>query len=859
MRDRLERDRDIGRVRISLVTASHAEPPAVQRSRPPGRRRQRLVSVLIAAAFLAASIAAAEPASAQVGPTGDDVSAQAERGFELHRIGGADRYQTSLQIAQELVEHAGGAVDGVVVASGVSWLDAAVGSSLAGGIDAPLLLVPPGGLRPDALALLSQASVTKVFAVGGTSTLPETDLGGVRDLGVSVERVGGDDPIATALAAAALQPAPESAQSSVPDAPAPTGTPDTLAGLGTMRSPPSRAVVLAGVETSGDAHVAAPFAARIQLPLLFTSSTSLDNATARFLADRAITHAVVTGVHGSPSDKLRDNLETLGISVVQLGNFGSLPASAAAASFSTDDNTGEFASWSRRPCGQQSPSTVGLASNLGPWDAFSAAPLLGHLCAPLVLTSRNDLGSEANAVLYRTLHSGTKSLLIFGSNAVISPAAAEQASSLQVPIRIATVARGSAAGRGGQSIVVLDERQGQRRYLSGSGFSEFDGRSLTWSPQRRHIAFVGTRDGTAGVFVLDIANGGFWRVTPRERDYWAHYGHIAWSADGTKIAFSVSFDESVGWHNNGFTKVHVADMRHRSLRRMTFDDKHELHAGWAPNDRRLLVLRFPADDWDWSLNPDELLIIETDSRQITDVDRFEVINYPEWSPDGSMIAVATWNHRGGTDVARPQIKILDAQEPHLTLLDSPSQIDGILAWMPSGCCLAVYSGYFANNMSLLEVTSGRTRRVFPQGAVAFDPEGTSFRGWSPDGLSIIATDDAHINGYGWWVDRLLMIETLNGEVTELPLDGPDREFKFGGFAPGGEHFVYGASGGPDSVFQLRIVDVPSEGEWRVGLDLTHLLPRLSGIPEDESFASWRHLRWTDNGIHSAVRHWHWPW
>ena len=810
--------------------------------------------VLIAVALLASQITTAGPVAAQVAASGDAVSAPTGGGFEVRRIGGADRYETSLLIAEEMVRELGGKTPSVVMASSRSWQHAAVGASLGGGIDAPLLLVPPGGLRPNALSLLAQANVTRVFAVGGVSTLPESDLSGTRDLGVSVERVEGDDPIATALAVAALDPEADPAGSPAPGGPALTGTADTLAGLGTLRSLPSRAVVLASVETSGDAHIAAPFAARARLPLLFTSPASLDEATARFLDDRAITHVVVTGVHGPPSDRLRDDLELLGVTAVQLGNFGSLPASAAVASFSTDDNTGEFASWSRRPCDQQSPSTVGLASDGGAWDAFSAAPLLGHLCASLVLTSRHDLGSEANGVLYRSLRSGTKSLLMFGGRAVIGLAAAAQAGSPRIPIRIATVANDTAAGEGNSAIVVLDEHRRQRWYLSESGFSEINNRSLTWSSQSRHIAFAGVLDGAAGVFVLDIATGGFWRATPEDQDYWAHYGRIAWSADGTKIAFSVSFDESVGWHNSGFTKVHVADMRHRSLRRMTFDDKHELHASWAPNDRRLLVKRYPADDWDWSLDPDELLIIETDGRQITDVDRFEVINHPVWSPDGSMIAVATWNDRDGTDVARPQIKILDAHDPHLTLLDGPGPINGVLAWAPSGCCIATYNGYYANDIGIVDVATGLYRPLSPAPDYW---EGTVFRGWSRNGLSIFATEVAHIQGGPAWVHELLLIDASNGKVVQLPLEGPTEEFAFGGFSPDDQQIIYGATAFPQSIFQLRIVDTSPTGSTYVALDLSFDLPRLSGTKHDGYLAWWRQLRWTDYGINGSVRLYEW--
>lgn len=812
----------------------------------PGGLRSRWL--LVAAACLAASLLP-DPAAAQADAGRGSVSALAEGGFEVQRLGGADLYDTSLLVAGEMVHRLGGKAPNVVVASGRSWQHAAVGASLAGGLDLPLLLVPPRGLRSSALRLLEDAGVTEVFAIGGASVIPETDLGGIRDLGVRVERVGGDDPTAAALAAALLGTAAEPAHVSVPEEPALNGTPDTVTGLGTVRSPPSRAAVLARVDTSGDAHVAAPFAARARLPLLLTSPTSLDAATVRFLDERPITHVVMSGVHGPPSDSLRDDLDALGISVVQLGNFGSLPASAAAADFSTDDSTGQLASWFQRPCQQQQPPAVGLASNLGVWDAFSAAPLLGHMCAPLLLASRNELGSEANAVLYRALHTGTKSLLIFGGRSVISSSAAEQAGSPRVPIRVATVTGGTAAGEGGQAIVVIGEDRRQRRYLSDSELTGISGHSLIWSPQRRHIAFTGVRDGTAGVFVLDVATGSFWRVTPSTRDYWVDAHHIAWSFDSAKIAFSVFFDKSIPRREDRLTKVHVADVRNGTLRRLTFDNKRERYAGWAPNDHRLLVLRVSPGLYLY--DPEELLVVDTANWQITTVDRYEVINSPWWSPDGSMIAVSTWSDRCCTDMAHPRSLVIDTQEPHHTVLEG---INGVLAWAPNGCCIATFSGYYANDIGIVDITTRRFRSLV---SASDYWEGTKFRGWSRDSLRIIATDVAHIQGAPAWVHELMVIDASDGRVAQLPLEGPNEEFTFGGFSPDDRQVVYGASEVADPVFQLRIVDTSPEGQTIVAMDLSSDLPRLSGSAYDTSFAGWHQLRWTDHGIHGAVGHYRW--
>ena len=247
-------------------------------------------------------------------------------------------------------------------------------------------------------------------------------------------------------------------------------------------------------------------------------------------------------------------------------------------------------------------------------------------------------------------------------------------------------------------------------------------------------------------------------------------------------------------------------------------------------------------------------MIETVARQITAVERYEVINLPKWSPDGSMIAVATWSSRMTTDMAHPSVAIIDARAPHRTLL---SGLDRVLAWEPSGCCIATFGGYWADDIGLLDVATGEFRALV--GDESDYPEGVGFREWSRDGLSIFATDDQHDPGGGWWVHRLLILETLDGTLTELALEGPDWAFDFGGFSPDGRQIVYGASEPSDSEFQLRIVDTAPGGRSHVGLDLTADLPRISSLTEGESLASWRQLRWSIYGIHGTVTHWHWPW
>jgi hypothetical protein len=86
-------------------------------------------------------------------------------------IAGADRYQTSYLVAQQLF----GGFESVGVATGNNWPDSLSGGALVGYRGGPLLLVNPAvGLSPqdDALLDANRGAVNSAFVFGGLSALP---------------------------------------------------------------------------------------------------------------------------------------------------------------------------------------------------------------------------------------------------------------------------------------------------------------------------------------------------------------------------------------------------------------------------------------------------------------------------------------------------------------------------------------------------------------------------------------------------------------------------------------------------------------------------------------------------------------
>lgn len=151
------------------------------------------------------------------------------------RHGGADRYSTSLLVAQAVAEHAGGSVEAVVLVSGLSWPDAVVAAPLAGTLGAPLLMTPPDQLRADAAAFLDTA---------------RTDAAAASTASVELRVFGGDAAVSQAALDTYLDPTSAAAEDSEAEDPEITTTlpPGTCGG-----SIDDKPYQLTDVNTSQDA------------------------------------------------------------------------------------------------------------------------------------------------------------------------------------------------------------------------------------------------------------------------------------------------------------------------------------------------------------------------------------------------------------------------------------------------------------------------------------------------------------------------------------------------------------------------------------------------------------------------------
>ena len=188
-------------------------------------------------------------------------------GYDTDRISGGDAYATAVSVAEQIGPTTGqpGSYGRhgrtVLVATGENFADALALGPLAYDGQHPVLLTPRAELHVEVAGFLRSAGADHVIIAGGTAAVNRSVEEAIEDLGISVQRLAGDDRYETATAIA-----------------------EELVDSGNASSCfDGSAVGLAHGLRSPDAIVSGPLLGVRCAPLLLTETDRLDRATQLFL------------------------------------------------------------------------------------------------------------------------------------------------------------------------------------------------------------------------------------------------------------------------------------------------------------------------------------------------------------------------------------------------------------------------------------------------------------------------------------------------------------------------------------------------------------------------------------------------
>jgi putative cell wall-binding protein len=117
---------------------------------------------------------------------------------KVERIAGADRYETSAQIALDKFDSA----ETVIIVNGedkFGFADGLAASVLAGALKAPILLTQSGKLPKAVADAIDELGASKVIILGGTTAVSEDVEKALEDLDLEVSRLEGESRIQTAV------------------------------------------------------------------------------------------------------------------------------------------------------------------------------------------------------------------------------------------------------------------------------------------------------------------------------------------------------------------------------------------------------------------------------------------------------------------------------------------------------------------------------------------------------------------------------------------------------------------------------------------------------------------------------------
>jgi putative cell wall-binding protein len=354
-------------VKLAAATAATLSIPAAT----PANSGSYTLSVngltLALAADVTVSKSSTPPEDPKTGGGPDDPPPSEQTPLAATRVAGDDRYATAAAVAL----HGRASSDTVILATGLKFPDALVASGISGlEGTAPVLFTTPTGLPPATRAAITALGATRLIILGDVASISNLVELEARALVAKVERIGGADRYATAVAAF-----------------------EKYRQSGFW----SKTAIIATGATHADALSIAPWAVRSHSPLFFvdSSATGLTAATRQALAKGGFEQILAVGNSAAVSEAVVNAaLQSAGLTRSP-ATFTRLGASTR---YGTSVAIAKWASSAERGASRLSFAEVALARGDIHADALAGGALQGRSGSVLLLVH-----ADASSLALQTL------------------------------------------------------------------------------------------------------------------------------------------------------------------------------------------------------------------------------------------------------------------------------------------------------------------------------------------------------------------------------------------------------------------------------------------------------------------------